>query len=142
MNEPKCFGGMLGSVYDERGCEDCLHFSECMSLSDGMPEKKPLDPRWVNEAIYNFLGPNLAMMRVKDPKATKELETILHAAVTDLYKKRAYNTTEAWVQAAGERILELFSTYASTRLATLFDRGIPDKSAILKPTKRKGKIIH
>ena len=134
IRTPACLGHMeSGKVYEVRNCDDCPDYQGCWELSNKVPEKKPLDPRWADELIDYAIGPYLVIIGVKTPTIRSAMVEILRNAITDLYKQGAYQTTEEWVASAWRRVSELYQLYATSRLTRMMDDGVPAPTSIIRP---------
>ena len=94
-------------------------------------EKKPLDPKWIDECMDMWIGPWLAIMMARDTDRTLQLMNIIRKALIEFYEENDFNTTNGWVVSAYNRMFELLNTFITARLITLFDNGISDKSRIV-----------
>lgn len=94
-------------------------------------DKKPLDPRWIDELIDHVLGPFMFIIHGKNAKVGREMEEIYHKALTALYDSYDYETTNEWVHTACVRLAELYNAYMTARMIKLMEEGVPEKRSIV-----------
>lgn len=96
-------------------------------------EKKPLDPRWVNELIDFMIGPQMVVVTMRSPKDSLELTRIIRLAIMALYEEESWRSANEWVFIASNRVYELYNTFMTARLRDMLENGVPEKKRIVSP---------